>query len=196
MNQTELFGVPLLEVKIENYDDHRVAIIQFLESIRESDEGVSKSNHGGWHSSNNLFEYNHPDVIWLIKELYQNSHSCVKTQYGHGEFKLDLKEMWVNINEAGAWNAPHVHSPRIWSGVFYAKVNDKPAKDGLVANEGDLMLFNPLPMGRENNRPVTTSYSPKNGYMILFPSYLLHMVCPHKEDETRISIAFNFDVDM
>ncbi|MCG8324431.1 MAG: TIGR02466 family protein [Thiotrichales bacterium] len=196
MNHIDLFGIPLYEVEIPEYEQHRERLTEYLLSLREQDGGVSVSNHGGWHSGNNLFEHGHPDVVWLVKELYKHSFSCVKQEHENESFKLDLKDMWVNINEAGDWNAPHVHVPRNWSGVFYAKVNDSPKKDGLAANEGDLLLFNPLPLGQEYNRHVTKNYSPRSGYMILFPSYLLHMVVPHREQECRISIAFNFNISM
>jgi hypothetical protein len=36
---------------------------------------------------------------------------------------------------------------------------------------------------------------PEPGLMVLFPSYIPHMVNPHKGAETRISIAFNLRKD-
>ena len=55
-------------------------------------------------------------------------------------------------------------------------------------------MFNPLPLGKRHKRPPTTNYSPKIGHMLLFPSYMVHMVCPHNEPDPRISVAFNFRI--
>ncbi|MEM7467528.1 MAG: putative 2OG-Fe(II) oxygenase [Pseudomonadota bacterium] len=35
---------------------------------------------------------------------------------------------------------------------------------------------------------------PKEGMMLIFPSYLTHMVEPHLSDDERISLSFNFRV--
>ena len=35
---------------------------------------------------------------------------------------------------------------------------------------------------------------PKEGSMLVFPSYLEHMVKPNESDEDRISVSFNLDI--
>lgn len=197
INSDKFFGIPVYEVDIPDYDQHQEKLIAYFMLLKDKATGVARSNHGGWHSESNLHQDRNKEIQWMTKSLFKFS----KTAIEHASQNLDINEiqlfdMWVNINEAGHWNAPHMHLPCTWSGCFYVKVPDSPKQGGKVAKEGDFMMINPLPMGYEHNRQQTISYTPRNGRMLLFPSYLLHMVCPHFEEEPRISVAFNFKCQM
>ena len=43
--------------------------------------------------------------------------------------------------------------------------------------------------------PSSVYVHPKPGLMVLFPSYVPHMVFPHNGSSARISIAFNLRAD-
>lgn len=192
INRTMKFGVPIFDLELADFEQHRQALIDHFLALREQEKSASKSNKGGWHSEENLFKSQHPSVQWLVRNLFIASARSVKdSEYYPENQEIVMSGCWANINEAGDWNAPHSHLPDIWSGVCYIDINDKDSPDSKSDKDGDIVFFNPLPLCVEHNRSVVTYARPENGKIFLFPSYLLHMVAPHYDDKPRISVAFN-----
>lgn len=187
------FGVPIMEAFIDGYAPRQAAIVEHILSLREADKGMRRSNQNGWHSSNDLFRTTHPDLAWLVEQIYAVAAPSIRQVEGD-RFKGDvpMTECWANINEAGSWNTPHVHLPNEWSGCFYVSVEDAIAGRDEGTLDGDILFMNPMPAGPEYNRPPFANYTPKSGQLFLFPGYTLHMVAPHRSPKPRISIAFNF----
>ena len=52
----KLFSTPLIRFRVPNHAVLNAALLFEGERLREKDEGVSKSNRGGWHSKGNLFD--------------------------------------------------------------------------------------------------------------------------------------------
>lgn len=117
-------------------------------------------------------------------------------------FREDLKfknlnvNFWVNVNGYKDWNDLHSHTPYngvFLSGVFYVKTPE---------NCGNLRLYDPrinicdsLDMRYYNNGDTYQFYEPKENRLIIFPSWIQHMVEPNQSNEERISISFNILVD-
>ena len=82
--------------------------------------------------------------------------------------------------------------PAQWSGVLYIAVDESNA-----GNEGGKILFiDPIPLGPTYRNPINAAYEPKEGLMLIFPSYLTHMVEPHYSGNERVCLSFNFHVSM
>lgn len=189
------FGIPVYEIKVEGFDEHQEALASAILSMRELDAGKKVSNQGGWHSNNHLHQSEDADIRWLMGEIQKLSVSCIKhSKTAPENVRLGMAACWANVNESGDWNAPHAHFPADWSGVCYIQVNRKSAETVKSDKDGDILLFNPLPIGPQYQRPPTISRRPQNGQILLFPSYMVHMVAPHFESDPRISVAFNFRV--
>ena len=190
------FGVPIYEKHLPHYAKASASIAQHLYRIKDRDQGVQRSNQGGWHSSDRLHLSKHEATHGLIHRLLQVSVHSIKDFEGDREFKdIRMVSAWANINYQGDWNAPHEHMPCTWSGVFYVDAGE-PRDAGQNNNlEGKILFFDPLPLGTEWKRPPNVAYTPKTGSMLLFPSFLTHMVAPYFGDKPRISIAFNLVVD-
>jgi uncharacterized protein (TIGR02466 family) len=113
--------------------------------------------------------------------------------------QYDMKgEGWVNINPQHGFNVPHDHPGYTWSGVYYVSL---PEKQEAESRSGAIELLDP----RTNVSAMATdiarkslyfspkrTLNPKNGMILIFPSYLRHWVYPNEEDQDRISMAFNF----
>lgn len=186
------FETPVFEIDIAGFDEHRQALVEECLALRASDANVAKSNRGGWHSEETLFKSEHPSVKWMVRNVFEASVAAVRQIGQHPpDQQMVMSGCWININEAGDWNAPHLHLPDIWSGVFYIDVNAGSAASRKSDNDGDIIFINPMPLGNKLGRPAAKSRRPANGKMFLFPSYLLHMVAPHFDTRPRISVAFN-----
>jgi uncharacterized protein (TIGR02466 family) len=105
-----------------------------------------------------------------------------------------IKEMWVNVLDAGGRQAMHNHANSFISGVVYLT----------PTHAGSQTVFMKSPGGTDfafrNDHAGTTpgpysadkwvSPGANAGDMVLFPSYLMHAVPPNN-GERRISLAVN-----
>ena len=162
-------------------------------------KGMHRSNAGGWQSPGNLIAW--PDAP--VKTLKQRIEAVVFNLMDHinrdrsrqRQFRL-LIDAWGNINRNGNYNVVHTHPNCMWSGCYYvSKGNPDPSipQNGLLelldpreaANY--LQISNTILDGREfiDNVP---------GRMLLWPSWMKHMVHPYTGSGERISIAYNVNV--
>lgn len=108
---------------------------------------------------------------------------------------LPIKNMWGTVNtKTSHWNTVHTHPESILSGVFWLS-----APEG----SGSFVLFNPTQIDwwteRLNAHDIdVNSHSvssievqPLEGGLLIFPSYVPHMVIPNTNFIKRISISFN-----
>lgn len=190
------FGIPVYEKTMPAYDAHRDAIVARALAMRDADGGVQRSNLGGWHSGD-ILGMEKGDVLYpLLVTLLQISTACIRDFEDDRAFNdIHMTGAWLNINGRGNWNAPHEHLPAAWSGVFYLDAGTLDEGAGDIGQDGRIMFFDPMPLGREWKRPPYVSYMPETGTMLLFPSFLTHMVAPYAGDTPRISLAFNLAVE-
>lgn len=105
-----------------------------------------------------------------------------------------LKEMWVNVLDAGGHQAMHNHANSFISGVAYLTPTHPDARTVFMKSPGgtDFAFKN-------DHAGVATgpyhadkwvSPAPDPGDLVLFPSYLMHAVPPNP-GERRITLSFN-----
>jgi uncharacterized protein (TIGR02466 family) len=154
---------------------------------------VVRSNHNGWHSDTDLFRRSEPGLSRLCQFLTASLSDVIErtTKPSVSRHLQAQCSGWININQKGAMNIPHVHPTYVWSGTYYVKI---PASQ--KENSGNIEFLDP----RTNvNAAAPTSarfqakrrLAPRAGTAFIFPSYLQHWVYPNEEAEVRISIAFN-----
>lgn len=189
------FGIPIYEKHLPGYSALESAVMQHVHQLKETGTGMRRSNQGGWHSDETLHMTEHPETRQLIHSLLQVACACIGDFEGERKYKdIQMVGAWANINQKGDWNAPHEHMPCTWSGVFYLDAGEPLGHDNPAVLDGKILFFDPLPLGQEWKRPPNVVYRPKTGTMLLFPSFLTHMVAPYFGDKPRISLAFNLRV--
>ncbi len=189
------FGVPIYEADLPGFDERKQELIDHFLTLRETSAGAAISNQGGWHSAGDLHRSEEPCVKSLLQLLARTGIQCIKhTRQIPEAVRIAMVSSWVMINEAGDWNVPHAHFPCDWSGVCYININDKEAKVVKGNRDGDILFFDPLPLGPKYQRPPTISKTPADGKVFVFPSYLVHMVAPHFDEGMRIAVSFNFNL--
>ncbi len=98
--------------------------------------------------------------------------------------------VWAVVLEGHGHQIPHIH-PSAWrSGVYYAKVPDVVRASG-QRRAGWIEFGRPSEHFRGTVTPKVKAVRPKEGLMLLFPSYFNHGTIPFEAAETRISIAFD-----
>jgi len=105
-----------------------------------------------------------------------------------------IKEMWVNVMEAGGRQTMHNHANSFISGVVYLTTSHAAANTVFVKTpaNSDFVLRNMNARAQVGpyNADKWVSPDPAPGDLLLFPSYLLHEV-PENRGQRRISLAFN-----
>ncbi len=195
-NYTNIFGSPLMAHRWADAEtlnrDLRAAVLRH-EAVSPSE---AKTNVGGWHSAPAQLEFcgeAGKTLITRMREMADEATRRVFEEYGQSPRKLDWTlHAWVNVNRAGHFNRIHTHPGSTWSGTYYV---DTGTDADASATPAPLHLFDPC-QGRANTfltgiAPSSFTIRPEPGLMVLFPSYLAHMVLPHTGAAPRISIAFN-----
>lgn len=184
-----LFPVPLFRIQLEDFAQHRNAIVDFALKMREQDPGVNRSNVGGWHSGEIKKYFDEAPLNWIHQQIVAGAESGItQSRQIEASFNVQIGSAWFVINQKHAWNSPHTHMPSQWSGVIYLSVNEENAgKQG-----GRIVFVDPIPLGPAYRNLINAQIDPVEGLMLIFPSYLTHMVAPHSSDHERISLSFNF----
>ena len=215
MATNRLFPVFPIPISIYNlgkeYHDMNEQLVEdsFVERNRHS-HGVDMSNKGGWHSPLGMEQrYESFMTLRTLIEKCSNDY-CNQT---HNKPGLVVHELWANINRAGDYNMSHHHGRSALTGVYYPVgdiIDDEYTFDyqdnvTLIPGSGKLgkggaVVFEDPGYATKTHLDAVDEISPYNmghycfypvaGVLIIFPSYLVHMVTPFKEDKTRVSISF------
>lgn len=98
-------------------------------------------------------------------------------------------QSWAVVMDTQGHQMPHIH-PAAWlSGVYYVRipVHENPREP----HAGWIEFGRPQDNMFAKAEPDVRLYQPKEGLMLLFPSYFYHMTVPIETKEQRISIAFD-----
>jgi uncharacterized protein (TIGR02466 family) len=115
---------------------------------------------------------------------YFNKIICLEKK-----IKPYITQSWLNFTEIYQYHHKHRHSNSLISGVFYINCNENFDKITFFSDKFSSIKFDIKEWNIWNSE---TWYFPiKTGDIILFPSSLNHMVETKKENNIRISLAFN-----
>ena len=112
------------------------------------------------------------------------------------EKQQKIDNMWAIINTGGSANARHQHGNSTISGAYYVRA---------PKNSGDIVFYDPrpapvfyFPRAVSSNllNAQVNAINPKEGALILFPSYVDHSVNENLSNEERIVISFNVTIKM
>ncbi len=176
--------------------------LQELVLGKEADDlknGITRSNAGGWQSAGNLITWKEPCIEIFrqrIEKVVSNLlQELIRDDGKNRSFRL-LIDSWANVNRRGDYNIVHTHPNCMYSGVYYVTPG-KPDPD--VPHGGLLELLDPRQA--HNYIQVTNTvldarhfFENEPGRMLLWPSWVKHMVHPYVGEGERISIAFNVNV--
>jgi hypothetical protein len=215
----EFISAPLFPIPVgiynfgENNHDLNVSLVEdILKEMSIDKSGEDHSNAGGWHSKPDLEKKykSFSELETILSEC--GNHYCETYGYKTG---LVCSDLWANVNKNGDFNFPHHHGTTALAGVYYpieSIVKDEwnyhyyagnPLKGGTWNNNdgGTLVLQDPsygkkVQLLTDSKTPYNIDFYhlyPAPSLLILFPTYLLHMVTPFKDkDKMRLSVSFSF----
>ena len=182
--------------------DHQ-NILNSIETIRQSQEQITRSNVGGYQSYPiALHKFDNTTVKELFEKYIIPAAKDIGKNWGY-PITMNKGSYWYNINKKYNFNKTHWHPNAYLSGIYYIKVPDNCGNIVFqrAESETDRMgfiieeLFNQN--GETKNNRINTHhwFIPKEGTLFMFPGHLSHYVeqnLTEDLDDSRISLSFNF----
>jgi uncharacterized protein (TIGR02466 family) len=142
---------------------------------------------------NTLNNYNiHKDNNFKI--LYDWIFQCVIEYANKLKYKPDFKcvESWFNIYKKNDYQEFHTHSMSSLSAVYFLKSDSEKSSKIYFKVRRDNTLSDPVITSSDSIDYPLVWYKAVPGRLLIFKSNLPHSVAMSNEDDTRISLAFNF----
>jgi uncharacterized protein (TIGR02466 family) len=187
------------------------ALAQAFRAMREADQ---KAPPGVLYASPDdlLRRIDLPEFSALIKFIVASLNATAQdanaSAWPPGRHKLELELMgvWFQIQNGGAFHDVHTHGNCSWSGVYYVQI-DAPehriTHPQFGALNGATRFYSPMFMslggayvdrGNAWMQQATLDVMPKEGDVVLFPSFLPHKAMPYSGQRDRIIVSFNAQI--
>ena len=197
MNKPNLFfPTPVWTLQLDNYQSINEQMYKFIKITQSKDsKGISKSNVKGWHSKDFNMQENEPKnfIKFILPAIEQ---VITDMNWEKQKQSININNMWAIINTGGAANLRHQHGNSTISGAYYVRAPKK---------SGDIVFYDPRPapvytypkaLNPNLLNAQVNGISPKEGALVLFPSYLDHSVNENLSNEERIVISFNITIQI
>ena len=174
----DMFTIPLIHVELNEDTDELKGCKEYLNSSIQSKVG----------KPNNMILEKYPKIKDI---LTKNSNSAINDILTYGA-KFKITTSWITKTKQGQKCFMHNHKNCMFSAVYYYSdyddetgklVFDNPFKDMssyMVENDQD------DPFNR-----ASIKITPRSKSLIIFPSFIKHVIDIHKSKQPRLSLAFN-----
>jgi uncharacterized protein (TIGR02466 family) len=187
------------------------ALANAFRAIRAADP---KYSPGGLYASSDdlLRRIEIPEFAALVKFIVaslnataQEANASAWPAGRHG-LELELMGVWFQIQNGDAFHDVHTHGNCSWSGVYYVQLDtpeQRSTHPRLGALNGATRFYSPLSMvqggayvdrGNAWMQQSTLDVMPKEGDLVLFPSFLPHKAMPYSGERDRIIVSFNAQI--
>ena len=189
-----LFPTPVWTIQVKNFEDINVEMYDFIKKSQIKDQkGIKKSNNKGWHSKD--FNLNEVEPQNFIKNISPSIEKVITDMnWEKQKQSIKISNMWAIINTGGSTNSRHQHGNSTISGAYYVRA---------PKNCGDIIFYDPRPapvfyyptaVSSNLLNAQVNGITPKEGALILFPSYVDHSVNENLSNDERIVISFNITI--
>ena len=179
----QLFPTPLSFTKLpRKYTNEEVAFIQ------KCSQNVTKNT--GNTTSVDRYVLDEPVMADLkaFIQFYVN-HFMESVEAPYNPVEAYITQSWLNYTQPGEYHHKHEHPNSYLSGVLY--INADPEKDKIYFYKNG---YKRISLPTNNYNPFNSEswwFSVGTCDLVIFPSYLTHMVEQTESKDTRISLSFN-----
>jgi uncharacterized protein (TIGR02466 family) len=196
-----MFGTPFVSLDWPDVDAMNREIYDLVlaeEGADDQGRGI-RSNAGGWQSRGNLLMRSEPCLVRLKNmmetTIFELLGALVRKESGERTFTL-MFDSWANVCRNGNYNVVHSHPNAMYSIVYYVSSG---VPDESIPYSGMLELLDPREATTYIQVPNTILdarmfITNRPGRMVVFPSWVKHMVHPFVGTGTRVSVACNVNV--
>jgi len=168
--------------------------------MKEERNATQRTNFGGWHYAFDLFELKEAVVSEFHDVMAQHVQGFINHFRPADRRKQDKFRLrgWINLNRPGDFNTLHCHPGCFLSATYYVKLPGD-------MKGGEIFFRDPRgPAVAMYETPgidlpwvgsgIGIPFSPAEGRLLVFPSWLEHRVERFTGTGERISIAFNASI--
>ena len=178
-----MFSVPLLHLKIENWEEKKKTLLEMYS--KRSDEREKFKVAEGSGSSLDVetdYHYTHDNIEENYdKEIANILDSELQTLADTLECGVELSTSWFEKATTNKFHQVHNHGATGYSAVCFIQFDPK--------HHSPTVFLNPDLTNMENG-----SFQPpgiRESSIIFFPSHILHYTAPNESEVDRIILSFN-----
>lgn len=154
-------------------------------------EGKEYSNNGGYHSpvinENTKFEL----LDHLKKITLEFAQDFINSKKLDVAINRNHCEWWLNVNKAHHYNVLHTHGRSDLIAIYYIKIPQDSGQLVLLRNDGS--QYSKLYSKKSSERTLTLNANV--GRLYLLPGHLWHYVTSGENQENRISVSYNINIE-
>lgn len=102
-----------------------------------------------------------------------------------------ITSCWANISLSGQSQHDHSHANNLLSGIYYLKTPEGAGPTEFIDPRTETKVIQPAVRERTPYNSDGFILTPEPGLLVLFPSWLRHLVRMNNATEERITVAFN-----
>lgn len=179
-----LYSVPLLHLKVKNWEEKKKLIWDLYESRISNPEVFKKTGRSSYDVETdyhaNFSVESHRDLANLIDEVLDEELNVISSVYDSG---ILVDNCWFEKSVRGKFHSTHNHGNRGLSAVLFMKFDPK--------HHTPTVFLNPFesdsPISPHNEMPPGI----REGSLIVFPASIYHYTNPCETDEERVILSFN-----
>lgn len=197
VERLDLFATPVMVYGKPECDAMNDAIARHVLEEAGTDEGLVRSNIGGWHSNSDLQERSEPYFVELdtfINDCFRDSYARIAAEFNDSAVSARWRcQGWAMLMGAGDYSMLHDHADADWSCVYYVDAGDAPTRERPMSG---VLAFDDPRLGVNRNYPAqvfppTFTLEAQTGMLVMFPSWLKHYVNPYFGSRPRVSVSYN-----
>ena len=187
------FQTPMANYYNTDLIDNLKSYIYSLEGRGVESNVVPQIKHNLVESKFDLFSHK-SDIIqktaqWIGSCIKETVNTIQVEKYG---YHLTFNQSWYHITKTNGMHESHLHPNCSWCGVFYVQSGDEGSGDTVFDNPANYTF---VERGSQFlNSLCTVRVKPRDGMLVLFPSYLIHYQALYTGTQDRIIISFNSSV--
>jgi uncharacterized protein (TIGR02466 family) len=162
--------------------------------LSKENKFLQKTKRGIYKNVGNLTSHatyilDNKNLSQLKKNLEEMTQDYFDKVLSAKNVKPYITQSWLNYTTKDQYHHKHAHDNSLVSGVFYINVDKK--HDKITFFKERYELISPAVNKYNIFNSGSWWFPVETGQLFLFPSSLTHMVEAKKENNTRMSLAFN-----
>lgn len=211
IEEIKVWSTPLFVTQMPDHDFLKEALLtavyqqKSLQSTAIESQIAPKAKHALHESTLDFLDLANANIIEtkrILEELILEVASSVNQGFWPEGVEVDahIIESWYHVTQKNGYHDAHSHPNCSWCGIYYLEPGD--AQD--LDNGGLNRFYDPRVNAEHYADPGTAylggqgiwDFTPKEGQIVIFPSYLKHSALPYFGEKDRVVIAFNSLIEM
>lgn len=189
----ELWPTTLLQRFLPGHEQANPALAAVIEQLESANSDLTTD-----YLADNLLTHEHPALQWLKDCINKTAVDYLQRQ--GLDYPVDWTlHGWANINRFGDYHDLHNHPHSYLSGTYYVALPSQKVEAGTRndLSPGAISFYDPRPQANmtaiRGDAQISPQYTiqPQPGMILMWPSFLHHLVHPNLARQKRISISFN-----